>query len=100
MPPEMLADPSLGACCRMREGCGELGPYKPLYQSYVCAECLKADQGTFRALASATSRSLIMFRSRSVTGLRSVMVPVSAARAESSCSGVGGVTCRTCTEAA
>ena len=42
--PEMLADPALGACCRMREGCGELGPYKPLYQSYVCAECLKADQ--------------------------------------------------------
>ena len=42
--PEMLADPALGACCRMREGCGELGPHKPLYQSYVCAECLKADQ--------------------------------------------------------
>jgi hypothetical protein len=42
--PEMLADPTLGACCRMREGCGELGPYKPFYQSYICAECLKADQ--------------------------------------------------------
>jgi len=41
--PEMLADPALGACCRMREGCGELGPYRPFYQSYVCAECLQAD---------------------------------------------------------
>ena len=28
----------------MREGCGELGPYKPFYQSYICAECLKADR--------------------------------------------------------
>ena len=41
--PEMLADPALGACRRMRQGCGELGPYMPFYQGYVCKECLAAD---------------------------------------------------------
>ena len=41
--PEMIADPALGACRRMREGCGELGPWMPFYQGYVCAECLAAD---------------------------------------------------------
>ena len=30
--PGMLADPFLGACRRMREGCGELGPWMPFYQ--------------------------------------------------------------------
>ena len=42
--PEMLADPSLGACARMRKGCGELGPWRPFYQRYVCEECVTADQ--------------------------------------------------------
>jgi hypothetical protein len=41
---EMLADPTLGACSRMREGCGELGRWRPFYQGYVCEECLGADQ--------------------------------------------------------
>src|ERR1700677_49746 len=54
--------------------------------------------GMPRSLASATRRRRSMARSRSVTGLRSVMVPVSAARAASAasaaCSGVGGDTRR------
>lgn len=41
--PEMIADPSLGACARMRDGCGELGPYRPFYKRYVCDECVQAD---------------------------------------------------------
>jgi hypothetical protein len=41
--PEMIADPALGTCKRMRPGCGELGEYKPFYQGYVCKECLAAD---------------------------------------------------------
>lgn len=45
----MLADPTLGACRRMREGCGELGPYRPFYQGYVCAECLDADGKDIKA---------------------------------------------------
>jgi hypothetical protein len=40
----MLAGPSLGACSRMRPGCGELGPWWPFYQAYVCVECLAADR--------------------------------------------------------
>lgn len=42
--PEMIADPSLGACKRMRDGCGELGPWRPFYQGYVCDPCLNADR--------------------------------------------------------
>ena len=42
--PEMIADPTLGACKRMREGCIELGPWLPYYQGYVCGACLRADQ--------------------------------------------------------
>lgn len=42
--PEMIADPSLGACKRMREGCIELGPWLPFYQGYVCGACFRADQ--------------------------------------------------------
>jgi hypothetical protein len=45
----MLADPSLGACSRMRPGCGELGPWRPFYRTYVCEECLTADQADVRA---------------------------------------------------
>ena len=41
---EMLGDPSLGACKRMREGCIELGPWKPFYSGYVCGACVQADQ--------------------------------------------------------
>lgn len=48
----MIADPSLGACRRMREGCGELGPWRPFYQGYVCEECLRADQEDVRARRS------------------------------------------------
>jgi hypothetical protein len=47
--PEMIADPSLGACQRVREGCGELGPYKPFYTGYVCAECLEKDSADIMA---------------------------------------------------
>lgn len=46
--PEMLADSSLGACKRMREGCGELGSWRPFYQGYVCEECITADQADVR----------------------------------------------------
>lgn len=42
--PAMIADPSLGSCRRAREDCGELGPWRPFYQGYVCAECLHSDQ--------------------------------------------------------
>ena len=42
--PEMIADPSLGACLAMREGCIELGPWRPFYQGYVCDPCLAADE--------------------------------------------------------
>lgn len=42
--PQMIADPSLGACKRMREGCIELGPWRPFYQGYVCDACLRADR--------------------------------------------------------
>lgn len=41
---EMIADPSLGACRRMRDGCIELGPYRPFYRGYVCDACLEADR--------------------------------------------------------
>ena len=46
---EMLADPTLGACRRMREGCGELGPYRPFYQGYVCEGCLRRDSDDVKA---------------------------------------------------
>lgn len=42
--PEMVANPSLGACKRMREGCIELGPWFPFYKGYVCGACMRADQ--------------------------------------------------------
>ena len=42
--PEMIADPTLGACMRMRDGCIELGPWRSFYQGYVCEACLRADQ--------------------------------------------------------
>jgi hypothetical protein len=45
----MIADPNLGACARMREGCIELGPWRPFYQRYVCDACLSADQADVRA---------------------------------------------------
>ena len=47
--PAMLADPSLGACRRMRPGCTELGPWRPFYRGYVCGTCLSADQADVRA---------------------------------------------------
>jgi len=40
----MIADPTLGACMRMRDGCIELGPWRSFYQGYVCEACLRADQ--------------------------------------------------------
>lgn len=43
-----IADPSLGCCKRMRQGCGELGPWRPFYQGYVCEECLSADEADVR----------------------------------------------------
>lgn len=46
--PEMIANPNLGACSRMREGCIELGPWRPFYQRYVCHACLRADQADVR----------------------------------------------------
>lgn len=46
--PEMIADPSLGACKRMREGCIELGPWMPFYRGFVCGACLRADQADIR----------------------------------------------------
>ena len=46
---EMIADPSLGSCPRNREGCIDLGPWRPFYQGYVCEPCLKADQEDVRA---------------------------------------------------
>jgi hypothetical protein len=53
LPPErqaqMLADSSLGACRRNREGCIELGPWRPFYQGYVCDACLHADQDDLHA---------------------------------------------------
>lgn len=44
-----LADPSLGACRRMRPGCRELGPYKPFCQGYVCDFCLHLDSEDVKA---------------------------------------------------
>jgi len=46
---EIIADPSLGCCSRMRDGCIELGPWLPFYQGYVCGRCLRADQADVRA---------------------------------------------------
>jgi hypothetical protein len=46
----MLADPSLGACRAFRPGvCGELGPWRPFYQGYVCDPCLRADEADILA---------------------------------------------------
>jgi hypothetical protein len=47
--PEMLADWSLGACSRVRDDCGELGPFRPFYQAYVCDSCLRKDQSDIQA---------------------------------------------------
>lgn len=47
--PAMIADPSLGACKRMRPGCAELGPWLPAYQGYVCGACLAADRACVQA---------------------------------------------------
>jgi hypothetical protein len=45
-----IADPSFGACRRMRPVvCGELGPWKPFYQGYVCDECITADRADVAA---------------------------------------------------
>ena len=40
----MIADPGMGACRRMREGCWELGAWLPFYRGYVCGACVEADQ--------------------------------------------------------
>lgn len=45
----MIADPSLGACRRNREGCIELGLWRPFYAGHVCEACLRADQADIRA---------------------------------------------------
>lgn len=42
--PEMIADPDLGSCHAGRDGCEELGPWRPFYQTYVCEVCLQLDQ--------------------------------------------------------
>lgn len=47
--PEMIADPAMGACKRMREGCIELGLWRPFYKGYVCDACMRADDADVSA---------------------------------------------------
>lgn len=44
-----MADPGMGACRRMREGCWELGAWWPFYQGYVCGACMSKDRADISA---------------------------------------------------